>query len=173
MQRVAVSTDDLTGGTGSRAELLRRAIRVGAGGRVDVARLGSGRIGPGPEYVIVPPSAEGGSSVARRNIGCDHLRGGAFQKQNIVRARRLVERIENFHIATLDRELATKRPNAVVTGVQKARQTTTREKTDRSAICAGGACEAVRRASEIVAEGIIPIAQELAEHAAARSARID
>src|SRR4029077_638936 len=68
MQGVIVSADDLTSDTGSRAELLRRAMAVGAGGRMYDARGRPGRIGPGPEDVIVPTRSNGGSLVARRNI---------------------------------------------------------------------------------------------------------
>ena len=80
MQRIVVAADDLTGDTGRRAELLRRAIGVGAGGRMDRARGRPGRIGPGPEDVIVPPRSKGGSPVARRNIDSDYLRGGSLNR---------------------------------------------------------------------------------------------
>src|SRR6202035_1137452 len=145
MQRIVVAADDLTSDTGSRAELLRRAIGVGAGGRMDRARGRPRRIGPGPEDVIVPPRSKGGSPVARRNIDSDHLRGSSFKKQDVVRTHRLVERIRNFHVAALDRELATEGLDAGVTevGPLNARQAAAWQEIDLRATCARGACEPI------------------------------
>src|SRR6202022_5054942 len=147
MQRVVAAADDLTSDTGSRAELLRRAIGVGAGGRMDRARGRPGRIGPGPEDVIVPPRSKGGSPVARRNIDSDHLRGGSFKKQGVVRTRGLVERVGNFHVAALDRELATEGLDAGVAeiGPLNARQAAARREIALRPPGASGAWHPLRK----------------------------
>src|ERR1700751_1773890 len=102
---------------------------------MDRARGGPRRIGPGPKDVVVPPRSNGGSPVACRNIGSDHLRGGPFKKQDIVRTRDLVKRVGNFHVAALDRKLAIKGLDTGVTevGPLNARQTAAWEKADRRA----------------------------------------
>src|SRR5262249_11030999 len=112
---------------------------------MDRAWAGSGRVSPDPESVIVPPRAKGGPRVARRDIDSDDLRGGAFKEQDVVRTRRLVERVRNCDVTALDRELATERLDAFVTeiGVLNARQFAARQETDRRATCACGAREAV------------------------------
>src|ERR1700730_6706426 len=145
MRKKVVAADDLTRDTGSRAELLRRAVGLVAGRRMDHARGRPRRIGPGPEDVIVPPRSKGGSPVARRNIDSDHLRGGSFKKQGVVRTRGLVERVGNFHVAALDRELATEGLDAGVAeiGPLNARQAAARQEIDLRATCACSACEPI------------------------------
>ena len=134
---------------------------------MDRARGRPRRIGPGPEYVIVPPRSKGGSPVARRNIDSDHLRGGSFKKQGVVRTRGLVERVGNFHVAALDRELATEGLDAGVAkiGPLNARQAATWKETDRRATCACSAREPIRRTGEVVKEDVIPVTQEFTQHA--------
>src|SRR5262249_39615799 len=112
---------------------------------MDLAGAGSSRVSPGPKSVIVPPCAKGGPRVARRDIDSDDLRGGAFKEQDVVRTRRLVERVRNCDVTALDRELATERLDAFVTeiGVLNARRAAPGREPDRRAPCACGAREAV------------------------------
>src|SRR5262249_14195621 len=110
-----------------------------------LAGAGSSRVSPGPESIIVPPCAKGGPRVARRDIDSDDLRGGAFKKQDVVRTRRLVERVRNFDVTALDRELATERLDAFVTeiGVLMPRHPAPRQEPARGPPSVCGAREAV------------------------------
>src|SRR4030081_2604292 len=142
---------------------------------MDRARGGTRRIGAGPKDDVVPPRSNGGPPVACRNIGSDHLRGGPFKKQGVVRTRGRVERVGNFHVAALDRKLATKGLDTGVTevGPLNARQAAAWEEADRRATCACRAGETIGSAGEVVIEEEIPVTQEFTQHADAGAASID
>src|SRR5579871_3091797 len=118
---------------------------------MDRARGRSGRIGSGPEDVVVPTRSKGGAPVSGCNIGSDDLRRGSFKKQGIVRTHAFVEPIENFHVAALDRELAPEGLDAGVAeiGSLNARQAAARQEADFRAIRACSSCEPIRRAAEV------------------------
>ena len=136
---------------------------------------GPRRIGSGPEPVVVPARAGGGAEVAGCNVGGNVSSGGTLHEREVVRTRRLVQRVGQIHDAPFNRKLAAERLEAGVAevGVFDARHAATRKKSDGGAADAGRAVKPVRGAAEVVNEGVIPVAQKFADHPDARATDID
>ena len=112
MQRVVLAAHDLARGARHCAILFGGAVGIDAGGGVNGAGCRARGIGSGPECVVVPARADGGTEVAGRDIGGDDAGRRALHEHDVVRTRRLVQRVGQVHDAAFDRELAAERLEA-------------------------------------------------------------